>query len=241
MSGQRGSFRPLQLTGAAFVLVGCGSQSTPTDDLPRVLNEVAHGSSVFSYAFVAEPPEGQRLRVAMYGSGDPSPCMLAGDGSPPEDDFSYLRLELGGTDRGSYSVVQSVRDATDASIQLSRIENGVKVERSRAIRGSVVLQEDASGAPSSIRGRLRARFPATALEDFRCDASGAIDGPTTRSCWCRFADGNEQTCVPEGDENCCSTLGEDTVELEASFNATYCAELCSVVDFGLSHHCDPMQ
>jgi hypothetical protein len=241
---------------AIVVSPGCGGSSKRSgpqaqDDVAGAIGRAAAGSSVFTFAYAAEPEQGGRLLHAWAFDTITDPCLrlfTPGGAGDKDVTFFLLSVQLSSTEHADYRILPNPRfPSTErvAEVFYETVSLGEGSPKVFAAAGTATyvegpVTESEWGASAHIR--VAAQFPATGTTTVGCSSVAAIDATSATSCQCRRGDGTEFSCVPASPtEDCCigSDPGRTLVDVE--IRPTPCAAACAYTSPELGHYCTELQ
>lgn len=229
----------------AILISGCGEGANRSDSASldaATVTTLEHGALVYGYSFVGEPPEGQRLRIAIHVGGQEDACAKYRGELDTSDTFWYVTGELASATSGSLQLVTpGTVEHPEAVLQIVRIVGLEKSGRFWAQSGSITLAGDWSPAGGSAAIHIEAKFPGTGLmQTGECDAAGTATETTKSECRCRQTDGSTTTCTPIANEDCCVTrLDAEPAAFDFTYQGggTYCSAMCTYSQPELAKYC----
>ncbi len=236
-----------------IVVICFGCDKTNQKTIEDGVGAVKDGTSVFSFRFIDEPPDGILLKIDIHQPSISEPCNLY----KPNGDISnilpfwFVMIRTGSTKPGAYKVIpfwdESDENRNMAQVLLNYVSNVDSADRYEAIGGSIEIET----APQNIEewnngvgvvAKLNALFPKNALRTVECNgACMDVDGGASNcsgSCICEDINGHRTTCEHNNFETqtCCVSSDEETIALQMTLNSQPCSDMCDWID-NLGSYC----
>lgn len=238
--------RHLTYALAMTVTWGCGSQASSADGESLLnsatLDALSGGSVIYGYSYVAAPPEGQQLRVAVHMERDAIACEKYGADLQSSSEFWYLAAELSGATAGAYPIRESdAEERPTATLQAIRIIGLEKRGRYRAGSGSVTIDRDPTSDDGPILVDIATSLPTRGmLQSGECNAEGTASAQLSSQCTCHLTDGSTQVCTAVSTEDCCVNLAmakASWIEFSMTAQAAFCRRMCTFTSPELARYC----
>lgn len=259
----------LWLMGAAFC--GCSSppeQASERDSFESLLGDLDTSEAFFSLSFDAPPPDGTFFIGVASARADF--CSLVEGGfktnvAGQESSFWFLTINLADLSHSQYTIVappaeddDSSLDSEQASLMVTRIENGEKKTRFFATGGTITV-EDApetisqwqDGGDASLA--VDAEFLPDPVREVRCDGAVRVERDDAghaepseddweKTCECESFSGDSFTCESSSlAEGCCQPRTDERIHFRTTLRMRQCANMCIVSSLPLLRYCSELE